>query len=314
MDRAYFLGLRLRNLYDLLIRDVKQYYKLKEFDFEPRWFPMIVLLSDRPSMTVTEIARELGQSHVAIVQLSAILEKKGLICAKKDRNDIRRRLLLLSPKGKETVGKLNPVWEHILETTRSLLDENAPDFLHQLTKLEKALNEESLLERIQRTESNAGFSIVPFHKKYQEQFYKLNEQWLIRYFGNAEQKDLELLANPQKIIDQNGEIYFSQNQDIITGTFCLVKHSDKVLELCKLAVHKDHHRKGIGSALVEKAISRAKSRKADKLILYTSPLLVAANNLYHKKGFIQVENDQPQLYSRETIKMQMSLSSARVPH
>jgi DNA-binding MarR family transcriptional regulator/N-acetylglutamate synthase-like GNAT family acetyltransferase len=299
MDRTYFLGLRIRNLHDRLIRDVKQYYKLKEFDFEPRWFPMIALLIDRPSMTVTEIARELGQSHVAIVQLSAILERKGLVCTKKDRNDIRRRPLSLSPKGKEMVEKLNPVWELILEATRSLLEENAPDFLSQLTKLEQALDAESLLERIQKIESNAGFSIVPFHEKYQEEFYKLNEQWLIRYFGDTELKDLEMLTNPQKILDQGGEIYFSQSKDIITGTFCLVKHGNNVLELGKLAVHKDHRRKGIGSALVDKAISRARTLRADKLILYTSPLLVAANNLYHRKGFIQVENDQLQQSRRE---------------
>lgn len=117
----------------------------------------------------------------------------------------------------------------------------------------------------------------------------------------------------QKILDHGGEIYFSHNRGLITGTFCLVKHSNKVLELGKLAVHEDHRRKGIGTALVEKAISRAKKRKADKLILYTSPLLVAANNLYHRNGFIQVENDQPLQYRRETIKMQMSLTSPRGP-
>jgi DNA-binding MarR family transcriptional regulator/ribosomal protein S18 acetylase RimI-like enzyme len=310
MERAYFLGLRLRNVYDLLIRDVKQYYKLQESDFEPRWFPLIVLLSDRTSMSVTEIARELGQSHVAIVQLSAILEKKGLISTKKDRKDIRRRLLCLSPQGKETVEKLTPVWEHILEATRSLLDENAPEFLSQLSLLEQALNDESLLERIQRISGNKEFSIVPYDEKYREDFFKLNEQWLLKYFGNTEQIDMEMLTNPRKILDQGGEIYFSRSKDITTGTFCLVKHSDKVLELAKLAVHENHRRKGIGSALVEKAIIRAKASKADKLILYTSPQLVAANNLYYRKGFIQVENDQPEQYKRETIKMQLSLKSA----
>jgi DNA-binding MarR family transcriptional regulator/N-acetylglutamate synthase-like GNAT family acetyltransferase len=307
MERAYFLGLRLRNVYDLLIRDVKQYYKLQESDFEPRWFPLIVLLDGRGAMSVTEIARELGQSHVAIVQLSAILEKKGLICTKRDRNDIRRRLLRLSPQGIETIAKLTPVWGHILDATRVLLEENAPEFLNQLLKLEQALNDESLLERIQKIAGNSHFSIVPFQDKYQEDFFRLNEQWLIKYFGKAEKYDLEMLANPGIILDQEGEIYFSRSRDIITGTFSLIKRSNKVLELAKLAVHEDYRRQGIGSALVEKAISRAKECRAERLILFTSPLLVAANNLYHRKGFIQVENDHPDLYRRETIKMQINL-------
>jgi predicted N-acetyltransferase YhbS len=61
-----------------------------------------------------------------------------------------------------------------------------------------------------------------------------------------------MLSNPDKILDQGGEIYFSQNQNLVTGTFCLVKHSNNVLELGKFAVHKVHRRKGIGSAPVNK--------------------------------------------------------------
>jgi DNA-binding MarR family transcriptional regulator/N-acetylglutamate synthase-like GNAT family acetyltransferase len=308
MEKAYFLGQRLRNLYDLIIKDVKHYYKLQESDFEPRWFPLIVLLRDRTSMSVTEIARELGQSHVAIVQLSAILEKKGLIDTKKDLNDIRRRLIWLSPKGKETVEKLTPVWEQIIQATKVLLDENAPEFLTQLSMLEQALHAESLLERIEKLSGNKGFSIIAFEDQYREDFVRINMQWLMKYFGNTEPGDVEMLTNPQKILDQEGEIYLSCSNGMISGTFCLINHNNSVLELAKLAVHEDYRRKGIGSALVEKAISRARERKAEKLILFTSPMLVVANNLYHRKGFIQVENDQPEHYKRETIKMEMEIT------
>lgn len=307
MKRAYFLGLRLRNIYDLIITDVKQYYKLQETKFEPRWFPLIFLLRDQSVLSVTEIARELGQSHVAIVQLSTVLEKKGLICTKKDRNDNRRRLIYLSPKGKETVEKLTPVWDHILDATRSLLDENAPHFLDELSKLEQALIAESLFERIKKSAHKSSFSIIDFEDKYRADFQRLNEQWLLKYFGTIEQSDRDILTNPQKILDQAGEIFFALNKETITGTFCLIRHNNETLELAKLAVHEDFHHQGIGSALVDKAISRAKVLKAEKLILYTSPLLVAANNLYHLKGFIQVENDQPGKYKRESIKMQKVL-------
>jgi DNA-binding MarR family transcriptional regulator/N-acetylglutamate synthase-like GNAT family acetyltransferase len=307
MEKSYFLGLRLRNIYDLIITDVKHYYKLQEVNFEPRWFPIIILLRDKSEMSVTEIANELGQSHVAIVQLSNILEKKGLISAKKDRNDNRRRLLYLSPKGKDTVEKLTPVWNHILEATRTLLEENCPQFLDQLSKLEQALKEESLFERIKKSAESSEFSIIPFEDKYQKDFQSLNEQWLIKYFGTAEQNDITMLTQPQTLLAQSGEIFLARSKETITGAFCLIKHNAKTMELAKLAVHEDHQQKGIGRALVDKAINRAKARKAEKLILYTSPLLVPANNLYHLKGFVQVENDQPLKHKRESIKMQMSL-------
>ncbi|HSI71239.1 MAG TPA: bifunctional helix-turn-helix transcriptional regulator/GNAT family N-acetyltransferase [Gillisia sp.] len=307
MERAYFLGLRLRNIYDLIITDVKQYYNLQEIKFEPRWFPLIFLLRDGSVLSVTEIAREIGQSHVAIVQLAAILEKKGLISTKKDHKDNRRRLLYLSPKGKETVERLTPVWDHILDATRSLLDENAPDFLNQLSKLEEALIAESLLDRINKSAHKNIFSIIGYEDKYRGDFQRLNEQWLEKYFGKIEQSDIDLLTNPQKILDQGGEIFFARNRETITGTFCLIKYNRDSMELAKLAVHEGYRHKGIGGALVEKAISRARALKAKKLVLYTSPLLVAANNLYHLKGFTQIENDEPGKYIRQSIKMQKNL-------
>jgi DNA-binding MarR family transcriptional regulator/N-acetylglutamate synthase-like GNAT family acetyltransferase len=307
MERAYFLGLRLRNIYDLIITDVKHYYKLQEIKFEPRWFPLIFLLRDGSVLSITEIARELGQSHVAIVQLTNVLEKRGLISTKKDLNDNRRRLIYLSAKGKETVKKLTPVWDHILDATRSLLDENAPHFLEQLSKLEEALVEESLLERINRSAQNSLFSIVNYEDKYQDDLHSLNEQWLVKYFGTMEQSDRDMLSNPHKILDEGGEIFLARNKEGVIGTCCLISHDGSTMELAKLAVHESQHHKGIGSALVEKAINRAKALNAEKLILYTSPLLVAANNLYHLKGFVQVENDQPGKYERESIKMQKDL-------
>jgi DNA-binding PadR family transcriptional regulator len=66
-------------------------------------------------------------------------------------------LLYLSKKGKETVEKLTPEWDHILDATRSLLGENTFHFLDQLSKLEQALEEESLFERIKKSAYKTHF-------------------------------------------------------------------------------------------------------------------------------------------------------------
>jgi hypothetical protein len=57
MEQSNFLGLRLRNIYDIILTEVKHYYKSQEINFEPRCFPVIFLLRDKSGLCVTEIAR-----------------------------------------------------------------------------------------------------------------------------------------------------------------------------------------------------------------------------------------------------------------
>lgn len=59
-------------------------------------------------------------------------------------------------------------------------------------------------------------------------------------------------------------------------------------ELQLLAVHQDHRRRGVGSALVDAALAAARRAGATRMILWTQPSMDAAHLLYLKHGFAHV--------------------------
>jgi GNAT superfamily N-acetyltransferase len=67
----------------------------------------------------------------------------------------------------------------------------------------------------------------------------------------------------------------------------------------------------VGRALVLAAIQRARALGADSLILATSPLLEAANQLYRSVGFVPAPADVfgPMPYIRHSIVMEMDLAA-----
>ena len=69
---------------------------------------------------------------------------------------------------------------------------------------------------------------------------------------------------------------------------------------------------GIGRRLLEAAVEGAKEAQARELMLFTSPKLTAACNLYRSYGFAEVplRKGEQTPYKRETIKMQLELKSS----
>jgi MarR family transcriptional regulator, organic hydroperoxide resistance regulator len=143
-------GTRLRRLSERLDRDVRELYRRHGFSFEPSWFPVFTALSELGPMSVGDLAERMGISHPAVSQIRAKLLKAGLVRVRADAGDQRRQMLQLTEKGKALVEKLRPLWTAITETTEQLCRESAPQLLHQLTKIEAALDDRSLIDRVAR--------------------------------------------------------------------------------------------------------------------------------------------------------------------
>ena len=73
------LGPRLKRLSDNLYRQIDDVYKQEKIAFQATNFPLLQLLNENESMSVTELAEVLGQTHPAISQMSKKLEQKGWI-------------------------------------------------------------------------------------------------------------------------------------------------------------------------------------------------------------------------------------------
>ena len=146
--------------------------------------------------------------------------------------------------------------------------------------------------------------IVPFTDELSSHFSILNKAWVEKYF-ELEPIDERMLANSkQSYIDKGGVIFFALLNNEVAGTFALLKVSDTVYELSKMAVYEKFQGKHIGNKMLEYCLIEAKKMKLEKLILYSNTLLNPAIHLYKKYGFIEVIGFQSE-YKRANIKMEI---------
>lgn len=154
--------------------------------------------------------------------------------------------------------------------------------------------------------SKHEIEIIEFYDTLSEPIKTLNYEWLEKYF-RVEDGDIASLSNPQKyIIDKGGYIYYAKLNGEIAGTASLLKKSETVYELGKMAVSDKAQGHGIGTILLEHCLDVAKQKQIRTLILYSNTILQSAIHLYRKYGFEEIELESG-LYERANIKMEKRL-------
>ena len=145
--------------------------------------------------------------------------------------------------------------------------------------------------------------IIEFSEELSVPIKTLNYEWLEKYF-RIEEGDVASLSDPQKhIIDKGGHIYYAKLDGEIVGTASLLKKSETVYELGKLAVSDKAQGHGIGTILIEHCLNMAKQKQIKTLILYSNTILQSAIHLFRKYGFEEVELESG-VYERANIKME----------
>ena len=118
---------------------------------------------------------------------------------------------------------------------------------------------------------------------------------------------LQPTANPKKIFDNGGQVFFAVENQTTIGTVAMIKSSEHMFELAKMTVDIQYRGNGIANALMDKCILFAKEKEAKEIILITNDTLVIARNLYDKYGFKEVELDSDK-YLRGNVKMTLNLT------
>jgi ribosomal protein S18 acetylase RimI-like enzyme len=151
--------------------------------------------------------------------------------------------------------------------------------------------------------TNENIEIVEFTDECSETIKTLNYEWLTKYF-KVEDGDKLSLNNPKEhIIDKGGYIFYAKLNAQFIGTASLLKKTESVFELGKMAVTEDAQGLGIGTLLLEHCLKFAKQKHIRTLILYSNTQLKSAIHLYEKFGFCEIELEKG-LYERANIKME----------
>ena len=148
--------------------------------------------------------------------------------------------------------------------------------------------------------------IIEYTEELKEHIKTLNYEWLEKYF-RVENGDSLALSNPKEyIIDKGGFIYFAKLNNEIVATVSLLKKTDTIFEIGKMAVTSKAQGHKIGTLLLEHCLEIAKQKKIEKLILYSNTKLETALHLYRKYGFTKTTLEEG-LYERDNIKMEKQL-------
>ncbi|AKD03018.1 GNAT family N-acetyltransferase [Pontibacter korlensis] len=151
-----------------------------------------------------------------------------------------------------------------------------------------------------------AIQIVDFNPFYGKAFYDLNHEWISKYFV-MEEADNKSLSDPQGyIINKGGYILMALFNGEPVGTCALIKDSEGVFELAKMAVAPKMQGMKIGKMLGEAAIDRARRAGAYKVYLVSNRRLHTALSLYERLGFVEVPMP-PSIYERADIKMELEL-------
>jgi ribosomal protein S18 acetylase RimI-like enzyme len=157
----------------------------------------------------------------------------------------------------------------------------------------------------------AKIEIIDFTNNLKDHIKRLNYEWLEKHFC-IEKGDEVSLSNPQgEIIGRGGMIFYATLNNEIVGTASLLKKSEQVFELAKMAVATHAQGFKIGTLLLEHCLSILKQRNIEKCILYSNTKLESALHLYRKYGFVEVELE-PGLYERANIKMEKRMEEKNI--
>lgn len=140
------IATRLQRLSEQLRKDGFQFYKSRGIDFEPKWFPVIYTLHFKPVLSVVELATEIGYTHPSTISLLRELEKEKLIRSKKDKNDERKRLIILTDKGKKLLQQMQPVWQVMIKSLTEITN-TSNNLMLAIAEVEAQLKEKSFFER-----------------------------------------------------------------------------------------------------------------------------------------------------------------------
>ncbi|KFF04291.1 MarR family winged helix-turn-helix transcriptional regulator [Flavobacterium reichenbachii] len=140
------ISTRLQRLSEQLRKDGALVYKSYGIDFEPKWFPVIYTLYYKETLSVVEIANEIGYTHPSTISLLKELEKQKLIRSKKDKIDERKRLIQLTSKGRELIEQMKPVWE-VMKTALTQITDNQNNLLRAIEEAENKISHQSFLQR-----------------------------------------------------------------------------------------------------------------------------------------------------------------------
>jgi len=218
------LGTRFKKLGDKFLDDVSLIYKKLGIDFETSWFALFFTLDKHGRLTMSEIASNLGVTQSAISQITAVLEKKGLIKIEGAYEDKRIKVISLTQDGLTLLSRIKPIWKLIKKNMKTMLEEgeNSKYMLKALCELEKSFSQKSLTKRVLDDIEDTNLRIEKYKKQYFKEIKRLVFSWVFEY-GLPR---CDFISNLETML-KNSQTYLSFSNEHIVAAAIILKNEDK---------------------------------------------------------------------------------------
>jgi DNA-binding MarR family transcriptional regulator/GNAT superfamily N-acetyltransferase len=258
-------------------------------------------IANRDEATASDLTRELGLDPGYVSRILNVLGQQGLVEKIPSETDGRRRLLSLTPEGKEAFALLDGrSREEVAEMLNGLSEENRRRLLEAMRTIEGILEGE-----------NKGF-------KYSEPFFLRTHEpgdmgWVVQRHGELYFReygwDETFEALVARIVADFVDGYDAKRERCWiaemggerVGSVFVVEQSGEVAKLRLLLVEPKARGLGLGARLVEECVRFARGRGYKKLTLWTNSVLDAARHIYEEQGFGLVEEEGHHSFGKDLV-------------
>lgn len=295
---------RIKRLNERIVSSTVSHYERHQMDIDPNWHVIFLLLKSKGPLTVTEIASSLGFSHPAMIKITRKMREHGYLDMYKDPKDGRKTCISLSEKGKDVLPYFEKEWENIRTVLQEVV---SPDFLKQLTELENALDNQSFSERYNlRFGQNSPATDYTIRNALPSEFTGIGKLLVSVYSNlegfpkaNEQPEYYESLANIGEFTHNPGVellvalsntnqiwgaiLYFSDMTHYGAPNVKFPKSDVSGFRL--LAVDPSARGKGIGRALSNACIEKAKKSGHKQVLIHSTAYMKPAQRMYKQIGF-----------------------------
>lgn len=121
---------RLKRISDRMSHDTRKFFKQIDLDVEPSWHLVFKLLKEYKSLTMAEIAEQLGYSHPSMVVLLKKMTDKGYIISEQDALDKRKQNIKLTQRSIDLLPQLENIWNSCENAIYKMLNEDLTIIKH----------------------------------------------------------------------------------------------------------------------------------------------------------------------------------------
>lgn len=255
-------------------------------------------IANRERATASDFARDLGLDPGYLSRILSGLERRGLIEKAPSETDARRRILSLTPEGREAFSVLDArSREEIAELLGELSEEEQRRLLEAMRTIESVLDKRLRFSEpfFVRTHEPGDMGwVVQRHGV----LYFREYGWDERFEALVARIVADFIDGYDPAMER---CWIAEMEGERVGCVFCVKENDKVAKLRLLLVEPGARGLGLGGHPVDECIRFARRCGYETLTLWTNSVLDAARRIYEERGFRLVEEEEHHSFGKYLV-------------